>query len=179
MAAPDDNNASLERLATRNGEPDWEQEIASFLERLSSVQEQVLALLAEKRQLLAKADQPGLVALQTREREAIQALQECHAWREEFLRQAKLSGLPGNNLRELTASLSRDARQQLHPRIQAATSRARLLQHDSITNWLVNQKTLIHLSQILEIIATGGQLQPTYGKENQDGSRGSLVDQAA
>jgi hypothetical protein len=29
---------------------------------------------------------------------------------------------------------------------------------------VIAQRTLIHLSQLLEIIATGGRLQPTYGR---------------
>jgi hypothetical protein len=41
------------------------------------------------------------------------------------------------------------------------------------------QRTLIHLSQMLEIIATGGQMQPTYGKKESVGASGALVDQEA
>jgi hypothetical protein len=43
---------------------------------------------------------------------------------------------------------------------------------------VVVQRTLIHLSQMLEIIATGGQMQPTYGKKESVQARGALVDRA-
>ena len=48
----------------------------------------------------------------------------------------------------------------------------RLLQHHSLTNWVLVQRTLIHLSQVLEIIATGGRLKPTYGKDDSADSGG-------
>ncbi len=47
----------------------------------------------------------------------------------------------------------------------------------TITNWVVAQRTLIHLSQLLEIIATGGRMKPTYGKEEAEHTTGGLVNQ--
>ena len=59
-----------------------------------------------------------------------------------------------------------------------AAGKSRLLQHQSLTNWVVVQRTLLHLSQLLEIIATGGRLRPTYGKESPAASGGALLDHA-
>jgi hypothetical protein len=53
------------------------------------------------------------------------------------------------------------------------------VQHHSLTNWVLVQRTLIHLSQMLEIIATGGRMKPTYGEGGRTDAGGSLVDQAA
>ena len=36
-----------------------------------------------------------------------------------------------------------------------------------------------HLSQLLDIITSGGRLKPTYGKEDSSISSGTLVDKAA
>jgi hypothetical protein len=55
----------------------------------------------------------------------------------------------------------------------------RLLQHQSLTNWVLAQRAVLHVSQLLEIIATGGRLQPTYGDGDTLHNRGSLVDQEA
>jgi hypothetical protein len=55
----------------------------------------------------------------------------------------------------------------------------RLLQHQSLTNWVVAQRTVLHLSQMIEIIATGGKLKPTYGKSDAALARGALVDREA
>jgi hypothetical protein len=75
--------------------------------------------------------------------------------------------------------LPQSERQKLTPTMREATARMRLLQHHSLTNWVLVQRTLIHLSQMLEIIATGGRLKPTYGKDDSVNSGGFLVDQAA
>jgi hypothetical protein len=53
------------------------------------------------------------------------------------------------------------------------------LQHQSLTNWVLVQRTLLHLSQLIEIIATGGRLKPTYGKGSDHQAGGALVDRAA
>jgi hypothetical protein len=41
------------------------------------------------------------------------------------------------------------------------------------------QRSLLHLSQLIEIIATGGRPQPTYGNGPERQNCGSLVDRAA
>ena len=79
----------------------------------------------------------------------------------------------------LTASLPQTPRQALSRHVQEAQSRARILQHHSLTNWVLAQRALIHLSQMIEIIATGGRLQPTYGSGPLSSDNGALVDQAA
>jgi hypothetical protein len=61
--------------------------------------------------------------------------------------------------------------------MRQAALRARLLRHEGLVNWVLVQRTLIHLSQLLEIIATGGRLQPTYRKEESLRAGGALVDQ--
>ena len=48
--------------------------------------------------------------------------------------------------------------------IREAANRSQFLQHQSLTNWVVVQRSLLHLSQLIEIIATGGRPKPTYGK---------------
>ena len=59
------------------------------------------------------------------------------------------------------------------------TGRMDLLQHHSLANWVLAQRSLLHISQLLEIIATGGRLRPTYGKSEPVLARGALVDQEA
>jgi hypothetical protein len=55
----------------------------------------------------------------------------------------------------------------------------RLLQHHSLANWVLAQRSLLHVAQMLEIIATGGRLQPTYGNGESSMSGGALVDHQA
>src|SRR3954469_21489922 len=156
----------------------WDGELASLLTELSATQRELLVLLDEKRALLVAGDTQGLTGLHEREHNLIGRLQACHAQRRELLDRAASEGLPSDSIRSLSAALPGD-RRVTDAEVQHAASRARLLQHHSLAQWVVVQRTLLHLSQLLEIIATGGRPQPTYGKEAVAHSGGTLLDQAA
>ena len=155
----------------------WEAELATLLTDLLAVQDELLKVLTRKRELLLAPDPEGLTTIAEQEEELIQRLQGCVKRRRELLSQAKQEGLPSGSIEALTQALPRNQRSQLDDQVQLARSRARLLQHQSLTNWVVVQRTLIHLSQMLEIIATGGRLQPTYGEGEPVQACGGLVDQ--
>lgn len=154
-------------------------EVASFLNELSATQSDMLSLLVEKRELLVKYDEAGMSGIAEREQELVCRLQTCLQRRAELLARADDEGLPHASIRELAGAFGGDPGGPLRTRVQQASSQARILQHHSITNWVLVQRTLIHLSQMLEIIATGGRPQPTYGKGDSASSSGALVDQAA
>ena len=157
----------------------WEQEIAGLLSMLSETQGDLLNLLAEKRDLLLASDSEGLATIAEREEEIAARLGACHDRRGELLEKAAEEGLPSDSIRSLAAALpQQESDPSLTPRIEDARLQARLLQHQSLTNWVLVQRTILHLSQILEIIATGGRPQPTYGKGSSSLSSGSLIDQA-
>ena len=157
----------------------WESELAAFLTQLSAVQEETLRVLTRRRDLLAGADLEGLAAIAEQEKELIGKLQGCLERRQEMLKQAGEEGLPSKSLRALAGSLPAGrAKQELSDRVYQGSRRARLLQHHGLTNWVLAQRTLLHLSQILEIIATGGRMQPTYGKGDHLAAKGALVDRA-
>ncbi|REJ66874.1 MAG: hypothetical protein DWQ31_13150 [Planctomycetota bacterium] len=158
----------------------FEPDIASLLTELSSIQTELLALLDEKRRLLIEKRADELGELETRERDLIGRLQTCHDRRGQLLAQAEEAELPCDSLRSLVATADQPNRGELRSQIDKVASDGRILQHKSLANWVFVQRWLIHLSQLLEIIATGGQLQPTYGKGTEtNASGGALVDQAA
>jgi flagellar biosynthesis/type III secretory pathway chaperone len=157
----------------------WDIELGSLLAELSAVQSDLLQMLTEKRQILLARDLPALSSMQVREAELITRLQACQDRRLALLARASDEGLPSKNLISLTAALPDDQRRELAPQLRDASARIRLLQHHSLTNWVIIQRNLIHLSQLLEIIATGGRPKPTYGKNDCARSGGSLVDRAA
>jgi hypothetical protein len=160
-------------------ETTWESEIAAFLAHLSNVQERTLEVLARKGRLLAAADTAGLAAMESEEQELIAGLQDCLHRREELLDRAAQEGLPSQNVRALAQAVGGRPPSPLDDQVRLAAHRQRLLQHQSLVNWVLVQKTLIHLSQLLEIIATGGRLQPTYHKDSVVQATGALVDHAA
>ncbi len=156
----------------------WDSELASLLAELSDIQTDLLEVLTDKRSRLLSADLEALRAMQSREAELVGRLQACHERRLALLARAADEGLPSANLTSLAAALPSEQRQHLTPQLREASARIRLLQHHSLTNWVLVQRTLLHLSQLLEIIATGGRLKPTYGKNDCAPTGGSLVDQA-
>jgi flagellar biosynthesis/type III secretory pathway chaperone len=156
----------------------WEAELAELLADLSDIQTDLLDVLADKRARLLSADLESLKAMHTREAALVSRLQTCHERRLALLARAASDGLPSANLTSLAASLPSEKRQHLTPQLREASARIRLLQHHSLTNWVLVQRTLLHLAQLLEIIATGGRLKPTYGKNDCAPTGGSLVDQA-
>ena len=157
----------------------WETEVAQLLSDILAVQDDLFVNLAKKRELLMSSDLAGLNALAPEEEQLVARLGECIKRREQLLDKAAQEGLPAKSIRALTKALPPDRQGELPNRLAEAGSRARLLQHQSITNWLVVQRSLIHLSQMIEIIATGGRLQPTYGEGEPVNASGTLVDRAA
>ena len=157
----------------------WESELAAFLTDLSAVQEESLEILTRKRQLLVEADMEGLAEIAGREQALIKRLQQSLKTREELLERAAAEGLPADSLRSLATALPDRQKGPLADQLDQATGRARLLKHHALTNWVVVQRTLIHLSQMLDIIATGGQMQPTYDRKDSVEASGALVDRAA
>ena len=92
---------------------------------------------------------------------------------------ARKAGLAGDSLGKLASATNKDSRGKLGEQVKAASSRMQLLRNESITNWVLAQRALLHVSQLVEIIATGGRLQPTYGEGESVHSRGSLVNHEA
>jgi hypothetical protein len=156
----------------------WETQLATLLERLSAAQRELLSLLATKRDLLVRRDHRGLAALAAREQQLGEELQACHAERQRMLAEADAAGLPHASLADLTTGLPHRAAEGLNSSVGEAREQARLIRHECLTQWVAIQRTVLHLAQMLEIIATGGRAQPTYGKGRGLDRGGALIDQA-
>ncbi|MGC3967096.1 MAG: flagellar export chaperone FlgN [Pirellulales bacterium] len=156
----------------------WELEIAGYLNELSTTQDELLDVLRRKLRMLSTADRDGLQSLGELEQAISERLQACYQKRCEMLERAEQEGLPAANLQVLSAALPGKQRKQLEARVAEAAGKTRLLQHHSLTNWVVTQRSLLHLSQLLEIIATGGKVCPTYGREESTSTGGALLDRA-
>jgi flagellar biosynthesis/type III secretory pathway chaperone len=163
-------------MEVQTPEVSWEGKFAALLGELSAVQSEMLQTLAEKRQVLMRTDGDTLSSITAREERLVARLQDCLDRRLSLLAEAGRAGLQAPNLRTLARSLPAAQHRQIAPQLEEASRRARLLQQESLTNWVIAQRTLIHLSQLLEIIATGGRLQPTYGRETT-ASAGALLNQ--
>ena len=157
----------------------WELELATMLGDLLGVQDRFLKLLAKKRERLIASDTAGLDALAAEEQQLVESLQACVDRREALLAEARREGLPADSLQALSTALPVEQQHRLHPKVAQARSNSRLLQHHSLAHWAAVQRSLLHLSHMLEIIATGGQMKPTYSEEDRSRASGALVDRAA
>ena len=119
----------------------------------------------------------GSSAIGPQEQRWIDALQDCLSRREQLLARAAQEGLPAKSIQAVAERLPAADGGELCQRVDLARRRSRLLQQQSLVNWVVVQRTLLHLSQLLEIIATGGRLQPTYGERRLVAAGGAMVDQ--
>lgn len=157
----------------------WERDLTALLHELSATQGDLLSLLDEKRQKIVARDTAGLAEMAPREEAIVVRLQACQKSRRELLQRAAGQRLPSDSIRSLAKVLPEPARGEMAEQVEEAGRRFRLLSHQSLTNWVLIQRSLLHLSQLLEIIATGGRKNPTYGKVESNRAGGSLVDQAA
>ena len=154
-----------------------ESDLAGLLSDLLAGQNELLAILSRKREMLVAVNTEAMPSVAVEEQRLLGTLQDCLRRREQLLARAGTEGLPSTSIQALTESLPPAQRAPLARQITAAGSRARLLQHQSLIHWVIVQRTLIHLSQLLEIIATGGRPQPTYGEVGSRCAGGALVDQ--
>jgi hypothetical protein len=146
----------------------WPDAAQEFLRDLLAVQNDLLTALREHRQ--PKAIEPVLV----------ERLQQCHRRRAELLDRACKAGLPSQTLRDAVAALTdTDARRVLASLIAEAQSAGRRTRLASLTQWMLAQRSLAHVGQLLEILATGTPQPPTYGNGAVPTHRGGLLDQAA
>jgi chromosome segregation ATPase len=158
---------------------DWEADVASLLAELSDVQDELLAALDEKRKRLAERRTDNLADLEAREQELAGRLQACQARRQDLLTAARDAGLPSQSVRSLAAALPGERSPATRRQVDRAAARMRLVQQHCIANWVVAQQSLLHVSQLLEIIACGGQPRPTYSPRRAEPARGALVDHEA
>ncbi len=167
----------------------WDERIAAFLSELSRIQEECLRILKQKQLAVARWDLEALSAVQDSENAVLQKLEDCQRRRTELLKEAANTGHSAQTIRELirrlpASEISPDRRRQLEMEAEKGCWHWQLLQHQALANWLLLQRTLLHLSQMLEIIATGGQTVPTYSirtnSEESSSSKtgGILIDQA-
>jgi len=153
-------------------------EVADLLNRISAAQQRLLALLARKHDYLLNRDHGSLEELMPEEAQLCDELQACHERRQELLQQAEAAGLPSDSIHSLAGALPAERSKTLAEPLRAAVQQSRLLRHQSIAQWVVVQRTVLHLSQMLEIIATGGRQKPTYGSGSASNGSGALMDRA-
>ncbi|MCA9262090.1 MAG: flagellar export chaperone FlgN [Planctomycetales bacterium] len=156
----------------------WESELASLLESLSTAQDGLLSLLAKKREHIVRGDHQSLAGLAAEEQRLSAELEACHQRRQQLLTEAESAGIACKSLHDVGAALPRAAASTARAAIESSRQKAELIRHECFAQWVAVQRSVLHLSQLLEIIATRGRGAPTYGNSESAGTSGALMDQA-
>ncbi len=157
-----------------------EQDILQFLNKLSAVQERTMSVLSRKQELLVKPNREELARIAVEENEVLGLLKQCLDRREEILAAAREQGHAVESIQSLCQKIL-PPRSECLRLAEESARRSRLIQFQSLTNWVMTQKSIIHLSQMLEIVATRGQGKTTYHRQNEKetSSSGGFVDRVA
>lgn len=159
--------------------PQWEPEIDQLLDDLLETQQSMLQLLQTKRQAMTKRDLPAIESLQSEEESLGSRLADCHQKRREILDKATMAKLPSTDIQSLAAAIKTDKSPAIETKIKSVKQLTEQLRQHSLTNWIIAQRNLLHVSQLLEIIATGGNKTPTYGDGKPSAHNGFVLDQEA
>ncbi len=158
----------------------WHDAAQEFLRDLMVVQEEFLAVLLKRRQRFVAPISDDWPTVTPVEQSLLQRLQQCHQRRQDLLRAAGPVVPPGQTLRGAVAVLAdAGARRPLDALLDEAESASRRLRLAGLTHWMLAQRSLAHVSQLLEILATGTPQPPTYGNGPVSAVRGGLLDEAA
>lgn len=156
-----------------------ENETATFLQELSDVQADLLNVLHRKREQMVANDLEAMEQTMVSEQALLDRLDQLRDSRQTLLADARGKGLPSDSMHSLARALDEDQSGELAMKAHTAKDAMRHIQNETLTNFVLAQQTVLHLSQLLQIIATGGKLKPTYEAENASNQGGTLVDQDA
>lgn len=156
--------------------------ILDFLRQLADAQDKALGVLQRKQTLLVRPNKVELDACATEEQNALELLRKAIRRREEILLDAQNRGYEADTIEILCEKIFSNS-SEYRPSLDAVMEQTRQIRYLALANWTITQRSIIHLSQILEIIETRGQGKTTYspqnGKESTQNSGGGFVDRVA
>ena len=154
-------------------------QLLNFLNQLIETQVQMLAMLQKKQAILVQPKKQAIALIYAEEEGTVKTMQDMLQRREEILTAARLQNVRGDSIEQLCEHFfPRNIEvHKLLTETRQYTHQIRLLAY---TNWTMSRKSLIHVSQILELLETRGQGKTTYQPSaNTDASGGGFVDRAA
>ena len=160
----------------------WQTELIAFLEQLQAAQNEIMALADKKRQLFGNNDMVAIANMVADEQSGVVKMRECLAKREKLLQYAAAEGLPSESIEVLAKEVVPKSNEEFYRLFRSTQYQTRLLQRHNLTNWIIAQRSVLHVSQMLEIIATRGLKKSTYTRKhvkNIGTSGGSIVDKNA
>jgi hypothetical protein len=129
-----------------------EQELARLLNDLAAIQHDLLAMLAESRNVAPVGGWSALSSFDSEERNLCDRLQACHPRYEQLLQAAAEQGLTADALERLASPRQAGRNDHLRPSVAAAAFE-RLLRNPSLADWPLAQRSLLQAWRVLETLA--------------------------
>ena len=154
-------------------------DILDYLINLTEAQDEVLVLLHEQQAVLVKPEKEALESITAEEEAILEKMRKMLDSREEILTAARLQNIPGDSIEQLCGHFF-PHNVSVRKLLDGAKHRTQQISILAYTNWMVGRKSMILISQIRELLETGGQGKTTYQPQpDAPQSRGGLVDRVA
>jgi hypothetical protein len=155
-------------------------EILEFLKQLAAAQEKTLTVLQKKQALLVKPDEESLAYLAVEEEDAHNQFKQSLEQRQKILASACEQGLRADSIQVLCEQLF-PMQIEWRKTLDASIARSQQIRYLAFTNWTMSQKSLAHLTKMLEIIETKGLGKTTYNPQSKESPHmgGGFVDRVA
>ena len=134
---------------------DFETDLVELLNELSTVQDELFDVLQRKRDRMAGGDLQGMRSLEPAEAALQDRLTQCHERRAQMLDEASASGLPHGSLGELASVLPSESAGKLQKQVKQSADRMRMLQHNSLKNCVIAQRSLFNVSKMINCVFCG------------------------
>jgi len=153
-------------------------DLLDFLSQLIETQKQMLAVLHEQQRVLVRPEKEALAMVTAKEKGALDQMRQVLDRREELLTAARLQNICGDTIEQLCGQFF-PRNLEVHKMLDEAKHRTHQIRLLAYTNWTLSRKSMIHVSQILELLETQGQGKTTYHPRSNDASGGGFVDRVA
>jgi hypothetical protein len=157
--------------------------VADYLDEYLDVQQALLDVMTAKLDVRTKRTFEEARALDAREAELVERLKACVEKRQGLLADSGLNAAGAPTLKRLVEAVAESDEDEpdatLFRRFDTAEKNNRELRMRSVSAWVLAQRSVVHWSQMLEIVAAQGQNVPTYKRDRKLRSRGALMDREA
>jgi len=153
-------------------------DIQNYLTQLIESQNQWLTILHKKQAILVKPEKDAMASITVEEEKAVESMQNVLKRRENLLTSARLQNIRGDSIEQLCEHFfPRDV--EMLQLLNEARHRTQQIRFLNYTNWLISRKSLIHVSQILELLDKGHGKTTYQPQTNGQASRSNFVDRVA
>jgi len=154
-------------------------DILNFLHQLIEAQINMLAVLHKKQTILVRPEKEAIATISAEEEQTLAKMQNMLTRREELLTSARLQNIRGDSIEQLCEHFF-PRNIEVHKLLDEIKHRSHQIRLLAYTNWTMSRKSLIHVSQILELLETRGQGKTTYQPQMPaDSARGGFKDWVA